>query len=116
MTCSPKAKWAKIDASEKHLYPPLTGDAEDEVAHSRNIEALKEHMSKTKVNYEAICELMRRTLLRRRSAITDNPNPSSVQEITEEYPVLKRASLVSFPLYLQIYKYVYILLLHYFLY
>ena len=72
---APKAKRTKTDSSEKHRYPSLAGDVDDDISNDRNIEALKEQMSKTKLNGDTIRELMKRTFYRRRLAILDDPNP-----------------------------------------
>lgn len=65
------------------------------MAHERNTGAMKELLKKPSPNRDAICQLMSRTFFRRRVSILDDPSPRSVQSITEEYPVLKKAVYVS---------------------
>ena len=84
-----------MNTPEKHTYPSLVVEAEDEVSLARNKEALQEHMKKTKLNHEAIRELMNRTFYARRVAILDDPEPKSVQSIIEEYPMLRKNAFVS---------------------
>ena len=85
----------KAEALEKHSYPTLTGDPDDETSNERNIAALKEQMTKIKLNHDSIRELLKRTFYRRRLVILDDPNPKSVRDITESYPALRKASFVS---------------------
>ena len=86
-----KPKRAKTDRSDKHVYPSLTGSPDDDVSNERNIRALKDQMAKSKLNHGTIQELIKRTFYQMRIAILDDPNPKSVEEICETYPVLKKA-------------------------
>ena len=65
------------------------------MAHERNTGTMKELLKKTSPNRDTICQLMSRTFYHRRVSILDDPNPRSVQAITDEYPVLKKAVYVS---------------------
>lgn len=87
---TPKSKRVKVESSEKHSYPPLTADPEDNVSDAQNVNAI----SKTKLNHEAIRELSKRTFHRRRLAILNDPSPRSVRDITDEYPALRKVSFV----------------------
>lgn len=65
------------------------------MAHSRNVELMKDMLKKSNPNRESIRQLMSRTFYHRRVSILDDPNPKSVNDIAEEYPVLKKAVFVS---------------------
>lgn len=84
---------SKIDP-EKHLYPPMMFDNEDDVSVERNISLLRQEVSKPKPNVDTITSLMGRTFTERRQWILDNVE--SVQEIVEKYPFLSKSTYVRF--------------------
>lgn len=88
-------KLCKVDIADKHNYPSIMAEPEDEVSNTRNVAALKDQMTKMKLNHEVIRGLMRNTFYCRRMAILDDPEPKSVRGIVEDYPLLKKAVFVS---------------------
>lgn len=93
MDSAPMKKRSKVDITDKHDYPSVVAEPEDEVSNTRNVTALKDQMTKPKLNNEVIRELMRKTFYRRRVAFLDDPDPKSVQSLVKEYPVLKKLFL-----------------------
>lgn len=73
------------------MYPSL-GEIEDETAYERNLSLLKEQVSKAKVNSDTVRALMKRTFNRRRKDIIEGHK--SVQELVEEFPMLRKAVFV----------------------
>ena len=80
---------------EKHPYPVIPPNAEDEISVSRNERSLQEETEKAKPNPQKLKELMARTLPNRVEWIRSECPPLSA--ILEKYPLLKKASYVSFP-------------------
>lgn len=87
-----KQKRSKQDCSEKHACPSLVGEVEDETSHTRNVELLKDQLTKARVDHKSVQMLMKRTFTRRRKSILDEP--TLVVYIVEEYPVFKKPSFV----------------------
>lgn len=79
--------------AEKHAYPSLEGEVEDETTHKRNVALLQDEMTKTKPVTGNVKSLMTRTFLNRREWILNSAIP--VSEIVTEYPCLKKVSYVS---------------------
>ena len=79
--------------TEKHSYPSMAGDPEDEVTHSRNVDAIKQEIKKTKPKQDVMHSLIARTFCNRRREILDDLKP--VEEICGEYPCLRKSIYVS---------------------
>lgn len=80
---------------DKHLYPSVLTDMDDEIAHERNRKLLKEEIAKPKLRFDIAQELMRRTFGKRRRWILDGENLKTTM-IVEEYPLLPKPLFVSF--------------------
>ena len=80
---------------DKHLYPSVLTDMDDEIAHERNRKLLKEEIAKPKLRFDIAQELMRRTFGKRRRWILDGENLKTTM-IVEEYPLLRKPLFVSF--------------------
>ena len=89
--CTPSKKH-KADP-EKHAYPSLPFDAEDDTATQRNFSLLKQELSKSKPHFDSVTSLMQRTFASRRQWILDSVE--SVGQITKEYPCLSKSVYVS---------------------
>ena len=89
---STPSKRSKFDP-ECHSYPPLTLDAEDEMAHKRNQTLLNQELGKLKPHIGSVTSLMTRTFARRRQWILDNAK--QVEDILKEYPCLSKPAYVS---------------------
>ena len=81
MSATP-AKKIKFDP-EKHSYPPLSLDDEDEVSLKRNMVLLEQELSKPKPHSSTVTSLMGRTFLSRRQWILDHVE--KVEEIVKKY-------------------------------
>ena len=90
-SCTPSKKHKANP--EKHAYPSLPFDAEDETATERNCSFLKQEMSKQKPHFDSVISLMQRTFAPRRQWILDSVE--SVQQIVKEYPCLSKSVYVS---------------------
>ena len=86
----PKKK-AKKESKSKHCYPIVPDNAEDETSNSRNLVLMKEELAKPDPSNESLKLLMSRTFPVRRPFILES---DSVQNILEEYPLLKRSAYV----------------------
>ena len=86
------SKKRKVDP-EKHSYPSLAFEAEDEVAFERNVSLMKQELSKPKPQPGNVIMLMSHTFAGRRQWILDEIN--GVEEICEKYPCLSKAAFVS---------------------
>ena len=78
---------------QKHSYPSLSGEPEDETTHSRNLALLREEMDKLKPSNKNVKNLMTRTFLNRRERILNSE--IAVSQIIEDYPCLDRVTYVS---------------------
>ena len=87
-------KRSTLDSVQKHYYPPIPPYANDEISDDRNMRLLKEEWGKTKQVTESIKELFIRTHAVRRSLILGSEH-SSVCNILQEFPMLKRSMYVS---------------------
>ena len=65
------------------------------MAHTRNVKLMKDMLQKSNPSRESVRQLMSRTFHQRRVSILDNPDPQSVKDIAEEYPVFTKAAYVS---------------------
>ena len=90
----PKPKRAKVHVPEKHSYPTLEGEVEDETTHKRNLDLLQEELDKNKPITGNVKNLMTRTFLNRREWILNSTVP--VSEIVTKYPCFKKVSYVSY--------------------
>ena len=90
------SKKSKI-APEKHSYPSLTMDEDDDVAFERNVSLMKHELGKQKLQSASIFSLMERTFTRRRQCMLDDCK--SVKEICEKYPCLSKSIYVSYYVY-----------------
>lgn len=88
------SKKQKFDP-EKHGYPPLCQDVEDETSLKRNISLLQQELAKAKPNFDSVASLMSRTFQNRRQWILDNTE--NVVEIVKIYPFLSKSAYVSYP-------------------
>lgn len=61
----PKLKRQKVEAPEKHAYPSLEGEVEDDTTHSRNMSLLTEELEKSRPSLEKVKNLMKRTFITR---------------------------------------------------
>ena len=82
----------KIDP-EKHSYPSLPTNSEDETSILRNISLLKQELAKSKPNFDAVTSLMSRTFSFRRKHILDTVQ--RVDDIVTECPCLSKPAYVS---------------------
>lgn len=85
-------KRCKVDP-EKHSYPSLPINSEDETAILCNISLLKQELAKSKPNFDAVTSLMSRTFSYRRKHILDTVQ--RVDDIVGEYPCLSKPAYVS---------------------
>lgn len=88
---STPSKKSKIDP-EKHSYPPLSLDVEDEVSLQRNMTLLQQELSKPKPHFDSVASLMYRTFPQRRQWILNNTE--RVGDIIEKYPFLSKSVYV----------------------
>lgn len=91
MSATPSKK-IKYDP-EKHLYPPLSLDDEDEVAFKRNMALLHQELSKPKPHVATVTSLMARTFPTRRQWILDHVE--RVEDMIRKYPFLAKCVYVS---------------------
>ena len=91
--CKPPIKRLKLD-DEKHPYPSVLTNMDDDVAHERNRKLLQEEMSKPKLRHEVLQNLMARTFGKRRRWILDGEKLRTAS-IVEEYPLLRKPLFVS---------------------
>ena len=94
---APAPKRAKIRSTERHNYANVSIPEDDEEANRRNVASLKQEVHKGTTRLEAVKSLVRRTFpLRRRHILEDQPR---VETLIENFPHLKKTSLVSFLLF-----------------
>ena len=84
------SKKNKVDP-EKHSYPSLAFEAEDEV--ECNVLLMKQERAKSKPQSGSVTSLMNRTFARRRQWILDEIK--GIDEICEKYPCLSKSTFVS---------------------
>lgn len=60
-----KPKRAKVEVPEKHAYPSLKGEVEDETTHKRNVALLQSEVAKVKPMNANVKKLMTCTFLSR---------------------------------------------------
>ena len=89
----PSAKRCRVVDSNKHAYPSMCANFDDETSHERFKQQLSKESEKAKPSKDHLIELMKRTFGRRRSWILDEA--ASVKEICREYGLLKKGSFVS---------------------
>lgn len=90
-TCNIPSKKTKIDP-ERHSYPPLSLEVEDEMCIQRNMTLLKQELLKSKLHFDSVASLMHRTFPLRRQSILENVD--SVAEIIQKYPFLSKSVYV----------------------
>lgn len=78
---------------QKHSYPSLSGEPEDDTTHSRNLTLLQEEMDKLKPSNKNVKNLMTRTFLNRREWILNSE--VAISKIIEVYPCLEHVTYVS---------------------
>ena len=81
-----------MQVPEKHAYPSLEGEVEDETTHKRNVSLLKDELAKVKPVTGNVKNLMTRAFLNRREWILNSTSP--VSEIAMEYPCFRKISYV----------------------
>ena len=86
------SKKAKVNMVEKHLYASLVSDGEDDVSMERNVEILKQNISKGNSKASAVRSLIQRTFPQRRRWILETVVP--LNEILSVYPHLSKPSYV----------------------
>ncbi len=91
-TKKPAAKRRRITA-DKHSYPSVCGDSEDEKTHEENVQSLKEELRNPSPKSDIIKPLMSKTFRKRRTDILDSSN--LVSDICTDYPFFKTAKYVS---------------------
>ena len=79
-------------------YPPITYDGNDEIANSRNLEALKKEMERGKPRKEFVLSLMKETFTSRREVILSDTT-TSVATILEKQGALSLPFVVSDKVY-----------------
>ena len=84
-TPAPKRKKIVIDL-EKHSYPSVSGESEDEATHEENVQTLQEELQKPRPKPETVKFLMAQTFRSRRGEIVDDPK--LVSENCTMYPSL----------------------------
>ena len=77
----------------KLQYPAIPKDAEDNESHARNLDALKDEATKSKPRHDVLKALMARTFPKRREWVLSGA--VSVNNITSEWPMLKKSNYVS---------------------
>lgn len=92
MHSEPKLKRPKVEDPEKHVYPSLEGEVEDDTTHRRNMSLLTEELEKSKPLLEKVKNLMKRTFMTRREKILNSSK--SVREMVMEYPFVKKVPYV----------------------
>ena len=86
----PNPKKAKV--ANKHYYASVNSE-DDDVAHERNVQLLKQHINKGNTKGGAVISLIERTFANRRQWILGNVLP--INEILEIYPHLSKSVCVS---------------------
>lgn len=81
----------KMKAVNRHLYPALVPDADDDTSNSRNMTLLEEEIGKQEPNQESLKMLMCHTYCARRPTILE----SEFKVMLKRYPVLKKSAYVS---------------------
>ena len=78
---------------QKHSYPSLSGEPEDDTTHFRNLTLLQEEMDKLKPSNKNLNNLMTRIFLNWREWILNSE--VTISQIIEVYPCLERVTYVS---------------------
>ena len=89
-----KSKLKRVNTEpQKHSYPSLSGEPEDDTTHSRNLALLQEEMDKLKPSNKNVKNLMTRTFLNWREWILNSE--AAISQIIEVYPCLELVIYVS---------------------
>lgn len=89
----PSSKRRIVANQNKHLYPSVDAEFDDDTSHDRNKLQLGKELDRAKPPKDRLVELMKRTYGRRRGWILEGA--VSVKEIIREYILLKRSAFVS---------------------
>ena len=88
----PRASKKSKVCPEKHTYPSVEFQEDDDVAFERKVSLMQQEVSKQKPQAASVTSLMQHTFTKRRQWILDEMQ--SVKEICEKYPCLSKPVFV----------------------
>ena len=92
----PSKKKRKVESIDRHAFPKIAKDAEDEISYERHMKRLEEEMDKPRPSTSVLKDLMARTTKHRSFWIRDTTDTPTLQEVFSKAPLLKKSAYVSF--------------------